>query len=130
MQALKDQLTRQQADYIIDQREADDSCRLRFIGDFEGRPVIWHAHIRSLDHYARNHPSGSGRQRLRQYIDIQPGDDGYELEVGLNLQKIDEAALLRTIIMIRQYKRLHAGRHEYGEWIEFPQHQAGRNSLD
>lgn len=41
-------------------------------------------------------------------------DDIYQLEVGLNVKQIDKAVIERTIIMIRQYRRLQSGCHEYG----------------
>jgi hypothetical protein len=42
---------------------------------------------------------------------------GRKIEIGLNLPKIDETTILKTIIMVRQYKRLSHGRHDYGEKI-------------
>jgi len=40
--------------------------------------------------------------------------------VVLDIPRIDEPAILRTIIMIRNYKRLYPGRHEFGEPRTFP----------
>jgi hypothetical protein len=37
------------------------------------------------------------------------------ITIGLNVTAIDPPVLLKTTIMIRKYKRLHAGRHEFGE---------------
>ena len=122
VQQLEQELQRREADYIVDQVESEQACRIRFIGKFEHSGVAWHAHIQTLQQVASNlrqQTSETTAIRLRQFIEIQQQQDHYSVEVGLNLHKIDKAAILRTIIMIRQYKRLHAGRHEFGEWIEF-----------
>jgi hypothetical protein len=37
------------------------------------------------------------------------------LRVGLDLQRIDRPAIEKMIIMIRNYRNLRYGRHEYGE---------------
>ena len=37
-----------------------------------------------------------------------------KLNVGLDLKTIDEAVINKTIIMIRNYKRLRIGRNEFG----------------
>ena len=122
LRQLELELSRSSTDYIIDQQDSMDACDIRFIGNFDGEAVVWQAHIQTLRSYAHElerQPGTVEKVRLRQFIDIQKQQYSYQLIVGLNLNKIDEAAILRTIIMIRKYKRLHLGRHEYGEWIEF-----------
>ena len=110
------------ADYILDQRMSDEHCLIQFIGAFDGHPVVWHARIQTLKNYA----SGLGNTRtpcdsvkLQQFIEITQEHDTYKVHVGLNLPQIDERTILRTIIMIRKYKRLRMGRHEFGELVEF-----------
>ena len=119
---LEQQLKQLDADYIVELVESEQACHIQFIGNFDGARVVWHAHIQTLQKYAselRQQTPSTAALRLRQFIDIQQRQGRHTVQLGLNLDKIDEAAILRTIIMIRQYKRLHAGRHEYGEWIEF-----------
>ena len=41
------------------------------------------------------------------------------ITIGLNVPKLDAAVIEKTTIMIRNYKRLQTGRHEYGERFEF-----------
>jgi hypothetical protein len=84
---------------------ADPACaRLRFLGRFEGRAVAWDATVRAL-----------GAGAARRYIDIgADGPDGVRLEVGLPLEALDAPALRKCVIMIRQYRRLRRGRHEFG----------------
>jgi len=118
LEQFEQALNQQDRDYIVDQWETDQACLLRFIGNFEGQPVVWHAHLQTLRNYAEN-TSTAESSGLRQFIQLDKQQDRYRLRIGLNLEKIDEAAILRTIIMIRQYKRLHQGRHEYGAVIQF-----------
>lgn len=95
---------------------AQENCaQIRFTGSFEGRPVIWDATIMTLGH---RHATGSGDERAHpdsQFIEIDEGDgDIRKIRIGLQLKCIDEQAILKTIIMIRKYKRLRTGRHEFG----------------
>ncbi|HEY0721956.1 MAG TPA: hypothetical protein VGE50_11970 [Gammaproteobacteria bacterium] len=77
--------------------------RLRFQGPFEGRTVTWDATFRTA------------RQKQSNAIEIGvEGAEGLPLTVTLNLPCIDLPAIRKTVIMIRQYKRLHYGRHEFG----------------
>jgi hypothetical protein len=81
------------------------SLRLRFQGPFEGRTVIWLATLRAL----------AGRGGGGNYIEI--GDDlpdGIPIAVGLQVPRIDLPTVRKAVIMIRRYKRLRRGRHDYG----------------
>lgn len=78
--------------------------RVQFSGPFEGRQVRWDATLISL-------PQG----QQRNYIEIgEERAEGIALTVGLNVPLIDLPTLRKTMMMIRQYKRLSRGRHEYG----------------
>ncbi len=77
--------------------------RLRFSGPFEGRTVTWDATFRIAQ---RGEPNA---------IEIgAEGPAGLPLTVTLALPCFDLPAIRKTVIMIRQYKRLHYGRHEFG----------------
>lgn len=97
----------------------DDHVHIRFTGPFQGRRITWDASISTLEHEFRvRRPSRRPRTnpRLRQFIDVGPADgDTRPLRVGLNVERLDEPVIRKTIIMIRQYKLLHEGYHEYGE---------------
>lgn len=56
---------------------------------------------------------------IRQSIEVSENNNSYAVNIALNLKKIDEAAIERTIIMVRKYKFLHFGCHEYGETVTF-----------
>jgi hypothetical protein len=99
-------LTKSCVEYIAHGVVGEKEVSLEFAGRFESRPVVWLATIRCLpDDY------GAGRQ---QYIDVQgTGSSCLRVEVGLPLQAINESDVLKTIMMIRQYRNLRRGRHEF-----------------
>lgn len=79
------------------------AAELRFVGPFRGAPVVWHAHVRRLAPGAR------------RYIEVGARGTAHRaLEVGLDVAQIDEATLHKTVIMVRQWKALRGGRHEFG----------------
>lgn len=89
-----------------------EQLRLRFRGPFEGREVCWDARLVTLAAWQREHP-GTGINQ--NFIDI--GDesaDGIAITVALNLPLIDLPTVRKAMMMVRQYKRLRRGRHEYG----------------
>ncbi len=78
---------------------------LRFYGPFEGRRIQWDAHFMTRRH------SGVACN----YIDIgAEGPDGRQLTVVLDVHCFDAPTVHKAIIMMRQYKRLRCGRHEFG----------------
>lgn len=88
------------------------SLRLRFDGPFQGRTVTWDATFATLTACSGN-PAPQ-----RNFIEIgQETDRGIPLTVGLNVPCIDLPTVRKTMMMIRQYKRLGPGRHEYGPSI-------------
>ena len=89
-------------DYIHVAPPQPGCAQIRFTGPFEGRTVLWDASVMTLAHYRELASATGATPILRQFI-------------GLNVARIDAPALLKTIIMIRKYKRLHCGRHEYGD---------------
>jgi hypothetical protein len=83
----------------------DGRCaRARFGGRFEGREVIWDAALKALGR-------ASGQ---RQFIHIgAPGPQGRRLSLGLAVDRIDAATVRKAAIMMRNYRRLRPGRHEW-----------------
>jgi hypothetical protein len=94
--------------------------RFSFAGPFEGQETVWDATLLTLEaHHATEPPTD--RMQRRSFIEIGPATAaGRVVRIVLDVAAIDEGVILRTIIMMRQYKRLHAGRHEFGEPREFP----------
>lgn len=116
---LAAELAQSGEDYRLLQRFSPTSVHLQFTGVFQQQLVVWDAVIQTLDDYF-NHSlavklvPGQSVQ-LKQFIEIKPDENVLHLQIALNLTEIDDAAIKRSIIMIRNYKRLHIGRHEYGE---------------
>jgi hypothetical protein len=86
--------------------------RLRFRGPFEGNEVTWNARLITLDTWQKMHPDTSIRQN---FIDIgEKTAEGIAITVGLQVECIDLPTVRKTMMMVRQYKRLRPGCHLYG----------------
>lgn len=88
---------------------SDGQCaQVAFEGWFEQRAVRWQATIVTLRR----------AQASRPFIEVDPAGPGADgtlaVRIGLAVPEIDHATILKTTIMIRQYKRLRRGRMEYG----------------
>ncbi len=91
-------------DYMLLDEPGSATVRVRFIGPFAGSDVLWDAEFRA---------AGDAGARC---IEIGPQQgDTRALHVSLDIARFDEAAIRKTIIMIRQYKRLREGRMRFGE---------------
>ncbi|MGB5259961.1 MAG: hypothetical protein WBO34_05490 [Gammaproteobacteria bacterium] len=114
MESFRDTLEQGGTGFIYTAPARDDCVHIRFIGNFADRPVIWDATIMTLEYW---HTTGGHDQHFHrdsQFIEIDAGaGDLRTIRIGLQLERIDEQAILKTLIMIRKYKRLHIGRHEF-----------------
>lgn len=111
-----------QSDYQIVHRDGPDRVTLHFGGMFQGKAVEWEASFLTLAREARECAPGQ-TLRLRNFIEIEaeecaPGRR--RLRVGLHLAAMDGPAILKTLTMVRQYRRLRPGRHEFGPEHTFP----------
>lgn len=103
------------SDYVHVAPPQPGCAQIRFTGPFEGRPTLWDATVMTLAHYRKIAGDPNPGTPLRQFIEVGPQQGQLRrLVIGLNVAEIDAAVLLKTIIMVRNYKRLHRGRHEYG----------------
>lgn len=86
-----------------------DRARIRFTGRFEGRPVVWDAEVVALRARADT------ATPVTPYIEIgSEGARGRMLHIGLALAALDAPTLAKTVIMIRNYKRLRRGYMRFG----------------
>lgn len=93
---------------------------IRFSGPFLGEQVTWDATVMTLAHYAQSLPLSARLGGLRPFIEACAVRDGRgKLIVVLDLAHIDSPALRNTVVMVRQWKRLGPGRHEYGQARHF-----------
>ena len=91
-------------------------ARFSFAGSFQNQEIVWDATLLTLTQYHAEQPAAASAVQRSPFMEI--GDattPARAIRVALDVAQIDEPTILRTIIMIRQYKRLHAGRHEFGE---------------
>lgn len=94
------------ADFCADTELGGARAQLRFIGCFQGEEVVWNAELIAL---AAQDPAAT------QFLDIDtPTPHGIPIRIGLGVPCIDRPTVMKTIIMVRNYKLLHPGRHEFG----------------
>ena len=92
------------------------TLRLRFEGPFEGRQVTWLATLQAL---LESPSTDLARQPAANYIEIgAAGPDSVPITVGLQVERIDPPTVRKAMIMIRRYRRLRRGRHEYTPSVE------------
>ncbi|VAW99070.1 hypothetical protein MNBD_GAMMA21-2853 [hydrothermal vent metagenome] len=97
-----------------------DYQHIRFIGPFAEQDIVWDAHIYSLSYFVHslNKPLPNCGN-VRAFLDVgEENELGRKIEIGLHLPYLDVPSLKKTIIMVRQYKRLTLGRYEFGEIID------------
>jgi len=100
--------------------QAEGRAELRFTGPFEGRNVVWRCEFITLtaELHRLAQEVAPAPESLRNFIEIgEPSSDGVPIRVGLALSCIDAAAIDKMMLMIRRYKNLRRGRHEYGEAV-------------
>jgi len=103
-------LAQQEEDFVILGSLQPDRAHIRFLGKHTGHTVIWDAHVHALLH-GRTPAAGS----TAQFIDVGPPDGPLaDISIGLAIEHIDLPVLRKTVIMIRNYRRLRPGRHEFG----------------
>jgi hypothetical protein len=95
----------------------DHHAQVRFTGRFEGAEVVWDCEFVTLQSEQQRGPPAPAADPgpLSSFIEIgEPGERGVPVRVGLDLARIDRPAILKMIVMMRNYKRLRRGRHEFG----------------
>ncbi len=93
----------------------EQRAQVRFTGRFEGAEVVWDCEFVTLQsEQQRRAPRGEAHS-LRSFIEIgDPAEQGVPLRVGLDLVRIDRPAILKMMVMMRNYKHLRRGCHEFG----------------
>lgn len=115
IEKFRAELAREGRNYIYTNKPADDRAEIRFLGMFEGSELIWNANVMTLNYYNSHRAQAHLPVTTRQFIEVaETGNTARRITIGLDLTRIDPPALLKTIIMVRKYKRLRTGRHEFG----------------
>ena len=89
-------------------------ARFQFEGEYQQRDVIWHCDLYTLKYFADRFYPQQKPAALQQRLIIDSAGEQPHISVALNLPGIDKSAVYKTIIMVRNYKRLHEGEHCYG----------------
>ena len=89
-----------------------EKLRLHFSGPFEGNEVHWNATLFTPAAWASAWGEGPPQKNIIEIGD--KGDDGITLNICLKVANIDQPTVRKAMMMVRQYKRLQRGRHEYG----------------
>lgn len=103
------------------------TAHIQFKGPFQGEEVLWDTHLITLQEiYRQGIATGKflakDRISLSQFIEINEKDTAkVALTIGVDVPVIDTPTVLKTIIMIHNYKRLRYGRLEYGPSRQFSQ---------
>lgn len=118
IEEFETQLEKQGGDFICHTRLPDASASVSFLGSFQGRTVLWNMTLATLAHYrdASAVDASNIKQEIYRcpFIEINAGVGAiYPIGVGLDLEIIDGPAIKKTIIMIRNYKRLVVGKIEF-----------------
>jgi len=97
-------------DYILEKDLEDHQAFFTFTGKFKNNPVIWHVHLVNQ----QINPENTTDQ---QYLKIFPSSNNEHMnaEIYLKILKIRPADILKSIIMLSQYKNLNIGTHYYGQ---------------
>ena len=103
LESVRTRLSKQGVDFICDTPLPDISASIFFLGPFYGETIVWNMTLDVI------------KIGEKPYLEIQQGNNGiYPVSVGLALPVIDTPVIKKTIIMIRNYKRLAIGRIEFG----------------
>jgi hypothetical protein len=103
--------------YTLLGRDGPDHARIRFEGTLRGACILWDAEVMTLERAARE----TGVPQRRQFIDVQQVHEGAgRIVTGLAVPAIDAPTLLKAVMMLRQWKGLGPGRHEFDPFTRDP----------
>ncbi len=99
--------------YVLIKKYDNQHTHIKFAGSFQDQAVTWDTHFFTLDGY--NAQESIKNESLKQFFHIEScGNDVFKLTIVLKIPEITEPNILKMMIMVRQYKNLTLGRHEYG----------------
>ena len=99
--------------YKLIQQTDSQIAHIQFEGLFQGETVTWDTHFFTLNGYKAQQEDNNKIQK--QFIDIEPIDsNNLKLTIALKIAEINHQNIQKMMIMVKQYKNLSLGRHEYG----------------
>jgi len=81
------------------------AAHFRFQGTFQEKDVIWNVRLHALP------VSGTRKQTMK--IKMADSSKTVSAELYLAIETVNEAAIRKSIIMLRNYKNLKTGIHEW-----------------
>ena len=88
-------------------------AHIKFAGSFQGKTVTWDTHFFTLDGYSSE--NNDEENITKQFINIKECNaDTMELTLALKISEVNTPNIQKMMIMIKQYKNLAIGRHDYG----------------
>lgn len=119
VEIFKIQLQELDVDYICATPLPDSAAFISFLGPFQGALVQWNMTLSTLAHHQKTELSLTSESRpvliARPFIEIKQENLGvFEVKVVLDLKIIDATVIRKSIIMMRNYKRLKIGKIEFG----------------
>lgn len=111
---FRQQLIELNREYLCSPEPPAHEISVRFLGRFEGQAVVWDMRLHTLALWQRPQLRPES-EPARHFMQIHRDADGtLRIEVALNVAEIDHPTIRKTIVMIRNYKLLSLGRHEWG----------------
>lgn len=99
--------------YKIIQQTDPQNAHLQFTGSFQRKTVTWDTHFFTLESYVAQQKCND--KNLKQFINIEPVESNVlKLTIALKIPVVNHQNIQKMMIMIKQYKNLSIGRHEYG----------------
>lgn len=99
--------------YTLIEQVSTQYAHIKFEGSFQGKTVTWDTHFFTLDGYSAE--NNDEQNITKQFINIKEyNDNTMELTLALKISEINTPNIQKMIIMIKQYKNLAIGRHNYG----------------
>lgn len=88
-------------------------AHIQFDGPFQGKTVTWDTYFFTLNGYIEKNKNDN--DIIKQFINIEPiYENMMKLTVALKIEEITPQNIQKMMIMVKQYKNLSLGRHEYG----------------
>lgn len=116
---FKQALSAKAQDYVLRSTLPTDNAQVWFIGKLNDEEILWHATFQTSASYYSDSPNndalGTDATAEKSFISVGATQQGVaKLHVVLAVDTIDEPTIKKAIIMVRNYKRLAVGRHDFG----------------
>ena len=100
--------------YTLIKQLNSEHAHFHFEGLFNNKKVNWDTQLLTLSEYIKQKKLKN--TALKQFIEIESSQsESVKITIVLNVTKINTPTIKKTMIMIKQYKNLMVGRHEFGE---------------